>query len=106
MKGGWKKVGWGVRKNFAHPRAMLLDLSPSFLPPMVLANVGFAYLNPKLTPQKFWGPHSEVGAPSSPTLVMHHSSCPSQFTGRQMVQWSGSAVMDLCLGETEEGAGP
>ena len=44
-------------------------------------------------------------APSSPALVLCHSSCPSQPTGGHTVQSSDPAVMDLCLGETGEGEG-
>ena len=44
-------------------------------------------------------------APSSPALVLCHSSRPSQPTGGHTVQSSDPAVMDLCLGETGEGEG-
>lgn len=80
--------------------------SPSSLLPMVLAVPGFASPKPKLPPLRVWCPYTlRSRAPSSPALVLCHSSRPSQPTGGHMVQSSDPAVMDLCLGETGEGAG-
>lgn len=48
-----------IRRNIADPTAMWLDLSPSSLFPMVLADPGFAYQKPKLPLLRVWCPYSE-----------------------------------------------
>lgn len=68
-EGGIDGRGEGVliRRNIADPTAMWLDLSPSSLLPLVLADPGFAYQadpgfayqKPKLPLLRVWCPYSE-----------------------------------------------
>lgn len=106
MKAGeWKRGGGFGSRNMARPRAVWFDLSPSSLPPMVLADPGFACQKPKIPPLGIWCPHPEKSGAHQPLLYPCATLCPSQSTGRQMVWWSDPAVMDLCLGETGDRAG-
>lgn len=101
---GREKRGF-YQKERCSPHSHAVRPSPSSLLPMVLADPGFASPKPKLPPLRVGCPYTlRSRAPSSPALVLCHSSRPSRPTGGHVVQ-SDPAVMDLCLGETGEGAG-
>lgn len=74
---------------------MWLDLSPSSLPPLVLADPGFAYQKPKLPPLGVWCPYPEelglLQALSSSRVPLFLS-----FTAHR--QTNGTVVRSSCHG--------
>lgn len=92
--GKWKRGESFGSRNIAHSRAMWLDLSPSSLPPMVLADPGFACQKPKIPPLGIWCPRSEklgIIKPYSshvPLSVLHNPQADKWYGGQTQLSWT------------------